>query len=109
MPWVSHRRISPPSRRKEHEDSRNNKWNKYYHNPTWKRLREWYIVNHPLCEDCLFEGRSVPAEEVHHKVPFSTGKTEEERIALLTSYDNVVSLCRKCHMKRHKLLNNNKE
>ena len=67
----------------------------------WNRLRNSYIHEHPLCELCLLNGRSVPAEEVHHKRPFSTGKTEEERFSLLLDRNNLMALCRSCHHKIH--------
>ena len=41
----------------------------------WKRIRDRYIQEHPLCELCQWDGRLTPAEEVHHKVPLSEGGT----------------------------------
>ena len=32
----------------------------------WKRIRDRYVHKHPLCEQCLKEGRYVAVEEVHH-------------------------------------------
>ena len=105
MPYISKRKIGTPNHDKETSDRRNDKWGKYYGDKRWKRLREWQITNHPLCEDCLFEGRSVPATEVHHRVPFSRGKTQDEKWALLLDPNNIVSLCSSCHDKRHAILN----
>ena len=59
----------------------------------WKRIRDSYAKAHPLCEDCLKAGRAVPMEEVHHIVPISRGGTHAR--------DNLVSLCRGCHNRRH--------
>ena len=70
-----------------------------------EKLRDWYMSLHPICADCMIEGRSVPATELHHKRPFSTGKTEEERMELLLNPDNLVALCSECHDKRHFILN----
>lgn len=105
MPYLSKRKIGFNTDRKEVSNRRNSKWNHYYQDRRWKRLREWQITNHPICYDCMMNGRSVPAEHVHHVIPFSKGQTEEERIALLLDPDNIVSLCKNCHDKRHKLLN----
>lgn len=105
MPYLSKRKIGINTDKKEVSTRRNSKWNHYYQDRRWKRLREWQITNHPICYDCMMNGRSVPAEEVHHVIPFSRGKTEEERIELLLDPDNVVSLCKNCHDIRHKLLN----
>ena len=105
MPYISHRRISPPSHKEENIERRNNKWNKYYGDKRWKALRKWQIEHHPICYDCALEGRSVPATEVHHVRPFATGKTQEEKWALLLDPNNIVSLCSSCHDKRHAILN----
>ena len=60
----------------------------------WKRIRDRYVRKHPLCEQCLKEGRYVAAEEVHHIVPLSEGGSNEEK--------NLMSLCRSCHEKIHR-------
>lgn len=108
MPYLSKRRVGNPNKieQKEAVTRHNNKWAKYYHNKQWKKLREWQITTYPLCHDCALNGRSVPAEHVHHIVPFSSGTTEIEKLQLLLDPDNVVSLCRECHEKRHGYLNN---
>ena len=54
-------------------------YNKYERSPdinkkygrAWKRIRDRHIAQHPLCERCEKEGRLVPAQEVHHKIPIS--------------------------------------
>ena len=106
MAWINKRKVGQPNKvdKQENINRRNKKWQKYYGDKRWKQLREWQIRTHPLCQDCLFEGRSVPAEEVHHIRPFGDGKTEEEKIELLLSPLNIVSLCKKCHDKRHAIL-----
>ena len=63
------------------------------YNRAWKRIRDRYITEHPLCEDCLEQDRIVPAAEVHHVVPLSRGGTSDTR--------NLRALCRSCHQKRH--------
>ena len=39
----------------------------------WRKVRERYVQSHPLCEQCLKEGRMTPTEEVHHIKPISQG------------------------------------
>ncbi len=112
MPYISKRRISPPNRtdNKEASERRNNKWGKYYGNKKYKNLRDWYMSTHVLCQDCLFNGRSVPATQLHHIIPFSQGKTEDERMYLLMDWEhNFVALCDECHDKRHGKLNHSKQ
>ena len=59
----------------------------------WKRIRDRYIQEHPLCELCQQEGRLTPAEEVHHKKPLAEGGTHAR--------DNLVALCKSCHARIH--------
>ena len=59
----------------------------------WKRIRDRYAAEHPLCERCLAEGRVTLMEEVHHIVPVSKGGTHDR--------SNLMSLCRSCHNKIH--------
>ncbi len=73
----------------------------YYNKKGWKLLRNSYIRLHPLCERCLESGITTAAEEVHHKIPFMTGMTEEQRIGLLLDPNNLMSVCRDCHLKIH--------
>ena len=55
----------------------------------WKRIRDRYIAAHPLCEQCIKEGRITVATEVHHKLPLSRGGTHDVR--------NLMALCTPCH------------
>lgn len=59
----------------------------------WKRIRDRYAAEHPLCERCLEKGRLTAMDEVHHLIPVSRGGTHDET--------NLMSLCRSCHNKIH--------
>ena len=59
----------------------------------WKRIRDAYVKQHPLCELCQQAGRFVPTEEVHHKIPLTAGGTHDK--------SNLISLCKSCHAKIH--------
>ncbi len=59
----------------------------------WKRIRDRYAREHPLCERCLAEGRLTLVEEVHHILPVSQGGTHDR--------SNLMSLCQSCHTKIH--------
>ena len=87
----------------EHKKQENKNYNRYRRNPetekiyrsrTWRIVRRQYFESHPLCEDCLLEGKIIPAEEVHHIKPLSAGGKPY-------SFDNLRSLCRSCHLKEH--------
>ena len=62
----------------------------------WKRIRDSYAREHPLCERCLEEGRVSLMDEVHHIVPVSQGGTHAR--------SNLRSLCRSCHQRTHQEL-----
>lgn len=82
------------ARRKERQE--------LYQSKRWKECREYMMKTHPLCQDCLKEGRIVPAEEVHHiRSPFAPGLTEEEKYRRAFEVANLVCLCKECHIKRH--------
>lgn len=68
---------------------------------TWHLLRAKKIASQPLCEDCLRAGRTRVAEEVHHERPVESGRDAQEMRILAYSFDNLVSLCRECHILRH--------
>ena len=70
---------------------------KYYNSKAWKTLRNLYIREHPLCEMCLKEGKTTPAEEIHHVRNFLSGQTARERWALLTDKNNLMALCSEHH------------
>ena len=55
----------------------------------WQRIRSRYVAEHPLCEQCLADGKFTPVEEVHHILPLSKGGTHDT--------DNLMSLCSSCH------------
>ena len=55
----------------------------------WRSVRGLYISRHPLCELCLENGRYIPAQEVHHRLPVTQGGTHAE--------ENLQALCTSCH------------
>ena len=59
----------------------------------WKRIRDRYASEHPLCEICLKKGHLTPVEEVHHIIPVSKGGTHAR--------GNLMALCQSCHTKIH--------
>lgn len=81
----------------QHEKLTNKQYNKYQrrydpadrYGAAWRKVRNLYISMHPLCEECYWQGRATPAQEVHHIVPLSKGGTN--------SFDNLMALCKPCH------------
>ena len=83
----------------EHRQIAEHQYNRYLRDPdtnkrygiAWRRIRRIYIQAHPLCEQCMSEGRLTPAEEVHHILPLASGGTNDE--------GNLMALCMSCHSK----------
>lgn len=65
-----------------------------YWSSEWRRLRDWYRTRHPLCEECLRQGRVTAAEMVHHVVEISEGGAALDA-------QNLESLCMACHNRVH--------
>lgn len=83
-------------------DQRHKERQELYNTSRWKSLRELMVQKYPLCQDCLKEGRITPTQEIHHiKSPFAKGLTLEEKEKRAYDVDNLVALCRECHIKRH--------
>lgn len=85
----------------KHQKERNRQYERYGRDPAtkkrygsrWSKIRAAYIAAHPLCEQCLADGRATAAREVHHKVPLSEGGTN--------ATENLQALCKSCHSKIH--------
>ena len=75
---------------------------KIYNSKQWKYLRNSYLSEHPLCEDCLQEGIIKPAAEVHHIQPILTATTPGDMEALAFNPSNLRSLCVYHHKLVHK-------
>lgn len=57
---------------------------KIYNSAMWRNLRNGYLIQHPICEECLREyeeGKRLieeisSTEEIHHITPISKGNTK---------------------------------
>ena len=85
----------------EHRKQARRQYDKYERSPyvnkkygrAWKRIRDRYVAEHPLCEMCLEQGKLTPVDEVHHVLPVSKGGTHAR--------GNLMARCRSCHKKIH--------
>ena len=74
---------------------------KVYNTRRWRNLRASYLMEHPLCEICKKNGVITPAVDVHHRDSF-TNYTGLNMLDKAFDYDNLLSLCKKCHGNIHK-------
>lgn len=72
-----------------------------YNTSRWRELRHAKFNADPLCEICLREDRVTPAEDVHHKVSFMSVYDPGQRKRLAFDFENLMSLCKRCHQKVH--------
>lgn len=72
-----------------------------YNTETWRKLRLGYLMEHPLCEECLKTDKLSPAKEVHHVTPISTAFDKLGMMELAYDPQNLMSLCSECHTKKH--------
>ena len=61
----------------------------FYLSSRWRKLRDWYIRQHPLCEEC---GRARATEVDHIREIKDGGDAMSE--------SNLRALCHRCHMKK---------
>lgn len=72
---------------------------RFYSKKKWRKLRDMYLAEHPLCERCLQAGRAEVAEHVHHKIELTESNYKDPMISL--NPDNLEALCFDCHSKEH--------
>lgn len=74
---------------------------KVYNTSTWQKLRQSYMQQHPLCEECLKKGIIRSAKDIHHIISFMTTDDMCEREILAFDSSNLQALCRDCHCEKH--------
>lgn len=104
MPTINKQSHYNKVKAKEHIN--NNTSAIYYQSKQWKNLRSWYIRRHPLCECCLSKGIVKSAIDIHHVHPFMSATTEVGKWNLLLNEDNLMALCKDCHIEAHRHLKN---
>lgn len=88
---------SPSGYCPEHEKLQAKHYDKHFRSPEhnkrygykWRKLRARFLNAHPLCEQCLLQGRYTLATEVHHIKPLTDGGTND--------LSNLMALCKPCH------------
>ncbi|MDY3213415.1 HNH endonuclease [Pyramidobacter sp.] len=65
----------------------------FYQSTEWRKLRGAYRRAHPLCEECLREGRTEPAVIVDHVEEIADGGDPYD-------WDNLRSMCLACHNRK---------
>lgn len=90
----SHRAV----RDKIYQDNRKDKdYQAIYKDKRWIRVRKLALVrSNGLCEECMKKGKISYVDDVHHKIPIKKDVNKAFDI------NNLICLCRKCHIEAHK-------
>lgn len=80
----------------EHRKAIYGKYQRFYHSKRWTRVSRMYRSTHPLCVECLKNGRYVRARVVDHIEPIRTAKGWAKR----WDESNFQSLCIACHNRK---------
>lgn len=68
----------------------------FYHSQLWKEVRDSVLKrDNYICVQC-----SAPAKEVHHKIKLTPKNINDIQISV--NENNLISLCRDCHMAIHR-------
>ena len=74
--------------------------NKFYHSSQWRKLRNSYIKNNPLCIECKKEGKLTPTEIIDHIKPINPENgwdLQDGKYPNPMDISNLQSLCKKHH------------
>ena len=93
----THRPLNTGTPRQEHDRMRGSAQERGY-DSSWHKVREIKVKQNPLCEDCEYEGLTVPVSEVDHIIPIN-GLDDPLRLDML----NLRSRCKRCHIKKTRM------
>lgn len=102
MPTINLNKKKKEKRIKETDKRDNLNHKAVYNTRTWRKLRLQFLMEHPLCQECLKEDKITSAIEVHHIIPISSVSTIEEKKTLGFNWNNLKGLCDKHHKEAHK-------
>ena len=92
--------IYKPKRQRPNEGKRKERMN-IYNTARWRELRVLKLQRNPLCEICLKSGRVTPADDIHHVISFMSTHDPIQRKFLAFDFNNLMSLCDRCHQEIH--------
>ena len=72
----------------------------FYKSKAWQRCRAYvWKRDGGMCADCMANGIITAGVEVHHIIELTPANINDPSISL--NPDNLVTLCKSCHEKRH--------
>lgn len=82
----------------------NKKYSEFYHSTQWRNVRKVKLMEQPLCEVCLAQGKYTNADMVHHKIELRSPNGWKYRLEIT----NLESICYECHNKANHQYSNNR-
>jgi 5-methylcytosine-specific restriction endonuclease McrA len=79
------------------------KYTTFYSNAPWRRLRDQFIRQHPLCKHCEANGIITASHDIDHIKPINPDdpyNTDGGKYGEALNPDNLQALCKKCHIKK---------
>lgn len=71
---------------------------KFYHSPAWRKVRKWYILRNPLCEECERQGKITSGSLVDHIIPINNKDAYDTKgHGEPLKGSNLQTLCKRCH------------
>jgi 5-methylcytosine-specific restriction enzyme A len=102
MPTINLNRKPKKNNYKGENKNKNLIFKTVYNTQRWRDLRIEKLKNNPLCQKCEYDNMITPATQVHHLVEISKGGSDIDNIYHLGfDYDNLMSVCDKCHKEIH--------
>lgn len=92
-----------PKKKREYNDynSKRNRRQSVYNTTRWRDMRLAKLMQNPECEICALEGHVTLAEDVHHLTSFVDFEDENIALAYGFEFNNLCSVCKKCHSRCH--------
>lgn len=72
-----------------------------YQSALWRKLRTQKLMETPLCEVCMMQGRLTAGDHVHHLRSFVDIRDKAERDLVAYDPDNLMTVCEACHGRIH--------
>ena len=77
--------------------------NPFYQSKEWRKCRNQYIKQNPICEECDREGKTTPGKEVDHIQRINSADaydTHGGRYGEPLDWDNLQTLCTRHHAQK---------
>lgn len=93
--------INKPNKKQKNQTVNERIRKEVYATSKWRKLRVAKLIEQPLCEICLQNGKVTAGIDVHHIISFVSILDPLKRKEVAYDYNNLQTLCKECHQKIH--------